>query len=181
MTELKHLEDLCSKATPGPWKGDEYEMTAPKVKTLEEGRIKLVWADDYHMSEFDAEFIAAARTALPELIARVRRLEAEIVQFKEDRYPSYAVLARIEHDNNQALYCLQVEKIKILSAKLADMEEEARLTNAFVVKQARELKDATEALERITDATPSMGRPEFTMYDLRDIARTCLARIKWEG
>lgn len=81
MLDLDCLEVLAMKATPGPWLA-QYEaadeqfcvtgaghfdggrwMVCPEVATLERG------------GEDDAAFIEAARTAVPELIARVRELE----------------------------------------------------------------------------------------------------------
>lgn len=65
--ELDRLEALANAATPGPWVADE--------RWVED-------ADEYDIGEAqetsDAEFIAAARTAIPQLIAEIRRLQAII-------------------------------------------------------------------------------------------------------
>jgi chemotaxis receptor (MCP) glutamine deamidase CheD len=55
--DLDALQALCDAATPGPWETD-----ADRFDDIEED---------------DAEFIAAAREAMPMLVARVRELEAE--------------------------------------------------------------------------------------------------------
>lgn len=60
---LEKEKQLMDKATPGPWVGDEFEMTAPKAPTLMPGNVRLVWAEDYHVGEYDAAFIANVRTS----------------------------------------------------------------------------------------------------------------------
>lgn len=84
MLDLDRLEELAKTATPGPWAA-EYDdaddwysvtgtgyfdggnyMVCPHVATVESG------------GEADARFIAAARLAVPELIERVRALEAAL-------------------------------------------------------------------------------------------------------
>ncbi len=84
MLDLDRLEELAKAATPGPWVA-EYEeaddwfcvtgtgyfdggnwMVCPHVATVESG------------GQADAAFIAAARAAIPELIERVRALEAAV-------------------------------------------------------------------------------------------------------
>lgn len=84
MLDLERLEELAKAATPGPWAA-EYEvaddwycvtgtgyfdggtyMVCPHVATVESG------------GQADAEFIVAARVAIPELIERVRALEAAL-------------------------------------------------------------------------------------------------------
>lgn len=98
--DLDHLSSLCAKATPGPWevrvlpnigsnveRPDNVEVVASILgKSGEEtvGTVyRLFWAiDQYNPNRElpDADFIAAARTALPELIARVRGLEAVLAE-----------------------------------------------------------------------------------------------------
>jgi hypothetical protein len=77
---LDELERLCQAATPAPWKlhDGEDELTAPDGHTVVEtfGGI----------SRFDnARFIEAARHALPQLIATVRELEAELDYYRDYR------------------------------------------------------------------------------------------------
>lgn len=72
--ELDELERLADDATPGPWK----EFTANKGSDLSEtfvhGPDKRWLARDFE--PFNARFVAAAREAVPALIAEVRRLQA---------------------------------------------------------------------------------------------------------
>lgn len=86
--DLDKLEALEKAATPGPWKVGDYESTTRQFLT-QQGCI--IFADDADgdpiqvadcsqwglANEGDnTAFIAAARNALPELIARLRRLES---------------------------------------------------------------------------------------------------------
>lgn len=68
MTALDKLRAICASATPGPWghcTGNIYSTASPQD----------VINDDGFASEVDADFIAAARTALPALIELVEALE----------------------------------------------------------------------------------------------------------
>jgi hypothetical protein len=63
------LRELCERATPGPWEYgiDPCHFDSPEVRNNR-------WAI-YVPTDEDAAFIAAARTALPELLDRVEKLE----------------------------------------------------------------------------------------------------------
>jgi hypothetical protein len=70
---LQELEALCAAATPGPW----------EVLRNTDGR-HLVGADGHGLVLMDVEpehpdlqFMAAARTAIPELIARIKELDPD--------------------------------------------------------------------------------------------------------
>ena len=88
MIDLDELMRLREAATPGPWKvniGDfESEdgygtVTAPYVEA--DGKTICVPFDrgpDDDNDEDDAAYIVAACNAVPELVARIRELEAEI-------------------------------------------------------------------------------------------------------
>jgi hypothetical protein len=71
--QLQGLKDLCSAATPGPWTiHPDEDCQYNDVYTIRN-------AKTYSIGEAlntDAAFIAAARTALPELIAEVERLQS---------------------------------------------------------------------------------------------------------
>jgi hypothetical protein len=75
MSRIEEIKSRLEKATPGPWVGDEFEMTAPKAPTLMAGSIKLVWAEDFHMSEEDADFVKHARDDVPYLLTRLEDAE----------------------------------------------------------------------------------------------------------
>jgi hypothetical protein len=69
--DLDALQRLCDAATPGPWDGGSAIVENCDGLTVCEFSDPAADA-----SERDADFICAARDALPKLIARVRELEA---------------------------------------------------------------------------------------------------------
>lgn len=92
------LQYVCDVATPGPWTSDEQiidwmggqfpsvrigHVTSKTALGETSGPVAMCPAEfGTGQPLSDARFIAAARTALPEAIARIRELEAEIVELK---------------------------------------------------------------------------------------------------
>lgn len=74
--QLAEWEALANAASPGPWTTNgkvvrQYSDETSKV-------IAYINSEDDHPWGDDALLVAAARTAVPELIAEVRRLRAEV-------------------------------------------------------------------------------------------------------
>ncbi len=84
--ELKNLEELCAKATPGPWRAHnaEYEtvVLADVLADHYENGIGTFYGTKDGL--YDAELTTAARDALPKLIAKVRELRDVIGQMEND-------------------------------------------------------------------------------------------------
>lgn len=83
--DLDALEKLCDRATPGPWYQDtEKDCWGIRAdsKNLEDLTINICEFCEpiTENSDINAELICESRTALPELIKRVRFLEAQIQQ-----------------------------------------------------------------------------------------------------
>lgn len=78
--QLAEWERLANEAMPGPWECDyssgSVNSCAPQFLLDDEGPL---WVADYGSTanEQNGEFIAAAREAVPELIAEVRRLREQ--------------------------------------------------------------------------------------------------------
>jgi hypothetical protein len=64
--KLTELAELTAKATPGPWCCDVF------------GCVTAAGDEPVPQDEHDGRFIAACRTALPELLAEVQELTAEV-------------------------------------------------------------------------------------------------------
>lgn len=83
--QLAALETMAAAATPGPWTTGIW-FTGPcgeyngGTVVYGDGRTIAVFHQDYQSSsDYDnAEFVAAARAAVPALVAEVRRLRAEL-------------------------------------------------------------------------------------------------------
>ena len=68
---------LAAEATEGPWATYEGALDDPQGSGVEvPGRQYPVLVQHGHLTAHDAAFIAAARTAVPVLLARVKELEA---------------------------------------------------------------------------------------------------------
>jgi hypothetical protein len=104
---IQQLEALCLATNPGPWKlfGDHIE--ADNGHSVCDTR-------DYE----DANFIAAARTAIPELIARIRELDPA---FRADAPPE-SVARATQLMREAAEKRAKLEKA-LSDAQLGDMRE----------------------------------------------------------
>jgi len=78
MTEddLRELEELANRATPGPWEARQNPRSASLWHVTAIGNFAA--SIDGLLCRRDAEFIATARDAMPELIAEVRRLRRQL-------------------------------------------------------------------------------------------------------
>lgn len=71
---IAELEDLCAAATPGPWTAN--------------GVTGMIWAENdevgtcIDISGNDSVFVAAARAALPEALAEIRRLRQRLAEIE---------------------------------------------------------------------------------------------------
>lgn len=93
MIGKKELERLCETATPGPWRSRESQLHGTNVDGVGEIAVPVSWCStattvgvdgSYSISASEAEsnaaFIAAARTAIPELLAENAALQADLEQ-----------------------------------------------------------------------------------------------------
>lgn len=74
--QLDEIEARANRATEGPWEvigGGEY-VTGVSI---------VVAPDDGGVTSADAEFIASARTDVPQLVAEVRRLQGQVAAVRE--------------------------------------------------------------------------------------------------
>lgn len=90
-TRLKELEALCAAATPGPWV-NAYP-NACKLTDMPDH----VWSMQKELIgreliPGDAKLIAAARNELPELIAIIRKMKAEL----KDACYAYNIITEID-------------------------------------------------------------------------------------
>ena len=86
MPDLNHLLDqidrLDQEATTGPWHEDGDEVLGDFYE--DHGYLKAPVLGGFYQNECDAEFIALARTALPQLAAVIRRLRECAQTLTED-------------------------------------------------------------------------------------------------
>src|SRR4051812_20302588 len=89
--QLEELDALSAAATPGPWgvgerERGEWEVVLPIPKPCSVPGVPLAAVRQYarRNGKPDSAFIAAARTAVPALVAEVRRQAAVIAQLKAE-------------------------------------------------------------------------------------------------
>jgi hypothetical protein len=93
--KLAELEALCENATPGPWLID-YSGTAAVYEDDAAGRTIFLAGSPHCPPRSESEtncnlrFIAAARTALPEAIAEIRRLQSELQRLQPQPQDTFA-------------------------------------------------------------------------------------------
>ena len=97
--DLDRLDELASKATPGPW--GVYRITYEH----QPGHLVIGSPDqrdlkhDIYPTGHDAAFIAASRTAIPALIAEVRRLRRGADGIK-------ALIDECDDDDGECIRCI---------------------------------------------------------------------------
>lgn len=139
--ERAELRALAEKATCGPWIGDEFEMVAPNAHVLTPGNKKLVWADDYHMNEWDAQYIAAANPSV------ILELLDENDRLKDIEYIKDLALKQIIEERDHAI---EVAKISIRKLAIAEKALEDILTQTVFTREAHgHIKFAEEALAKV--------------------------------
>lgn len=88
--KIAEWRKLCEGATPGPWTIDGGYVWGfcPLIKN-QTTPTELIVEQDGH--DYDKRFIAAARTALPELLDEVERLQKQI-----DEHDCHASIEEVE-------------------------------------------------------------------------------------
>ena len=81
--DLEKLKALCASATPGPWVHEDNDGGVwwgidPEGCEIRVCGCGCLSRDKRERNTANADFIAAARTAVPELIARVEELETAL-------------------------------------------------------------------------------------------------------
>lgn len=72
--ELTQLQVLADKATAGPWEFGGYKSPDLKIVWSETKKDDVAWLPAIRGQSDNGRFIAAARSAVPALVAEVRRL-----------------------------------------------------------------------------------------------------------
>jgi hypothetical protein len=74
--ELEAIKVRCAQATPGPW-GTYHSLNGWHYTKPGSGPVRTT----YEQARADVEFIAAARTDVPALVAEVERLRAALSHY----------------------------------------------------------------------------------------------------
>ena len=124
--ERKELAELCTRTTPGPWEwngqdADHLHLYQRGGKHKNVATVLVSHGTFSNNSGADAEFITAARTALPAALAqieadakRIAELEARLAQAEKERDVTFRAKISNAFDS----------RISELLAKLADLERQ---------------------------------------------------------
>lgn len=113
--DLDRLEVLAAAATPGPWRAHAENRKACRAIVETEDREQVADATmwDIDQCRENADFIAASRTAVPALIAEVRKAQAQ-------------------RANMAALFVVEVENHAATSANLRRARAELAAARALL-------------------------------------------------
>jgi len=94
MRDLKADLEICNKATPPPWNGEENTGVEPVFET------GCGCCTESTLSKEDAEFIAEAREGWPHAIERAIKAEEELIKTEDEvarlKYELYAIEKNIK-------------------------------------------------------------------------------------
>jgi hypothetical protein len=136
MIDLDEIERRANAATPGPWYVHDRPADFWTVGTDPDWPFECeVFDDGSARGEYDAlcsiadrDFLVAARTDVPALIARVRELEAESAKWKE-------AFERIRSTNTDLMMQLFEAQEKVRAVNIEPvLHENARLRVALTTK-----------------------------------------------
>lgn len=160
---LARWEELADDATKGPWKwwnlegeeGDQgWSDNGPNLETAARGpvysdgsqgsRETIIsgWGHDawaISIENADAHFIAAARTAVPALVAGVRERDEEIVTLREQRHDTLARVTELERDLDERFEHSDHQSAKYYQRmRKAEIREAAALAQVAAVEADRD-------------------------------------------
>lgn|GEM_PF-2399139 len=141
MRDLKADQEICKKATPGPWERDtDYIISPDKAITI---------LCDHPTWERDAAFIAAAREGWPEAIERAIVAESLIENAGKELREWMKEVKRLEEEVKMAMGGEQYWKDRGLQAEaqIATLTEENDLQRASI----QELRGQVARMQRVVD------------------------------
>ena len=121
---------LCAGATPGPWEVDEEGGRSRQCGVLTDTRKAdcdhiVLPGRSYLMLE-DAEFIAAARTLVPDLLSRAQAAEARVAELELERKATWPRrLDRNERAERTDAAEAEVARLRAALAELGPREDHA--------------------------------------------------------
>ena len=93
MRDLQKDLEICNRATPGPWNGEENTGVEPVFET------GCGCCTESTLSKEDAEFIAEAREGWPHAIERAIKAEAEVERLLMAKFRAFEdAMARLRDD-----------------------------------------------------------------------------------
>jgi hypothetical protein len=148
---LTFLESVTAAATPGPWVMIEDRDEEGEFTYLDVGGD---YTDDI-LNDYDAAFASAARKAVPELVAEVRRMRATFIGKDLENSELQERVARAEAGRHRQWYNEVHDEITLLNTENAKLRTE--LANAQALTDVHKTS-AFAALEKATSAEAQVIR-----------------------
>lgn len=150
MVDLDELERLEREATPGPWEWYGISLKAGRVEVLGPGESDSFGYGTIDVADADQDLIAAARNALPELIAELRTLRARVDEMERDLDACRVDLVEAQHTVGEGWFAG--------GATLAEaIERKCRMLESDAAKSAAELERYRVDNEMACENTPWPG------------------------
>ena len=148
---IPELRALVAAATPGPWFARSRHLSlVPDSSgvggTMHTNHIGVMAEQDV------AAFIAAARTAVPELLDRVEALEAENEKLKHAE-----IMSRLRSRRFSEQFCEAESKANDLRAALREALAIARSTDNFCAGRLEELQQVLEGEPGLLTPLPTLS------------------------
>lgn len=173
--ELATIEALANAATPGPWRVDRGDVVADEPCVGVVGIAEVMGARE----EADATFIAAARQAVPALVAEARRLRAELAELSDESDTNEAHAQQAEEQR-------QAERAAVVAEIVAELES-ARAENlpSSTTDRAAYQQRAWRAKKQAEDMAPTHrpGRPkkDAEIEHAREVGAGCAPGSRTEA
>ncbi|MBV7671413.1 hypothetical protein STHAL_18350 [Streptomyces halstedii] len=134
----QEIRALVSAATPGPWLREDDQRRLERFVTNESGTLDISFGYLGNNNQANTEFVANARSAVPELLAEVDRLRGEVSNLSDD--VTGACLARYEEEQDADRLRLALASAqrgrRELRARVAELEAQAEKVAAFCAQRA---------------------------------------------
>lgn len=141
------LRALADKATPGPWEWHHQEHKGTIHPTFLEGRTEDDWVlsldDAFTPSRATLDFIAAARTALPQLLDQLDAAERRIRDLTQE----------VRDERGAALD--QMEQVRIRDARIQAVEDVLGEPDAMI---GTRLHVTVDRIRRALESVPPPGQ-----------------------
>lgn len=179
--DIKKLRELCEKATPGPWEWQYSEKWGTSVFNDTLGVITAYTNErgnpDITIAEEDLEFIAAARTALPELLDEVEMLRKENQEMVRE---GLAADVEIVKENMRL-----IEEVERLRKEVRLLNEKINVIKWSIVDTVGgvsydgEPTSTLNYLQRLRILVEKENALSLACSQLADVMEVCPADLEW--
>lgn len=154
--EIRKLQELAAKATPGPWMYDDEtaEVFSPKTGSILGGQIEICESAE----DNDGPFIAAAREGVPALIATADQLRVDLAQAQAAREVYISQVIPTIEALQVARVVVEAARQALWVASRAGTAAEKQLRLALEAYDAKNAADPAPFLAKAPDGEDTVRR-----------------------